>query len=153
MLRPSDQLWQYTVLQLMKQQQITSTDGKGSDTTQAEIDRLERSLPRDPRDLAIERCEIPVTDATAARILDAWQMMLSSSAPSAIMGLDGELYHFALATQDRLLTGQTWSPDADTNPGRLVAIAMAMRDACTTLSAAHLSAIPGLADAIRAHLH
>ena len=71
----------------------------------------------------------PIDDRTAAMIHRCWERMLLETRyrlPSDdISGLDGETYHFASGSG---MNGYVWSPDADTLPGRLVALAAALRE-------------------------
>jgi len=150
-LEPSDQIWQFITLDMMKKGQITSTDSQGRSTTADQIREIEARLPPHPEDLKVSRCDLSISGTIARRILDAWRLMLANTAHTNVMGLDGEIYHFGLRNGGAWRTGQTWSPDENTNPYRLVLIADAMRKACKTMTAAHLSAIPALADAIAAN--
>lgn len=107
--------------------------------------------PPHPENLPVARCQIRVPAGIGHRILEAWTLMLDRTVPTNQSGLDGVINHFALRDGGRERAGQTWSPVESTNPGRLVAITDAMRNACRATSAAPLSSIPALADAIRAH--
>jgi hypothetical protein len=147
-LEPSAQIWSYTILKMMKDGSITSTDGNGRSTTADQIRQLEAALPPHPEDLKLARCDVEVRPELAVRIVESWRHMLATTEPTHALGLDGAFYHFAVRDGGSERRGQTWSPDAASNAGRLVAIAIAMRDACKTRSNAALSAIPGLADAI-----
>jgi len=151
MLEPSEQVWEFTVLGMIKNGEMTSTDNQGRSTTADQIKAMEARLPPRPEDLEISRCEIPISKPLAERVLQSWRLMLARTAPNGREGFDGEIYHFGLREGGTLRTGQTWSPDEDTNPYRLVLIADALRKACKTMTAAHLSAIPALADAIAAN--
>jgi hypothetical protein len=147
-LEPSAQIWSYTILKMMKDGSITSTDDKGRSTTADQIQQMEAELPPHPEDLKVARCDLVIAPELAARIVESWKRMLRTTEPSAMLGLDGAIYHFAVRDGGSERSGQTWSPDTASNAGRLVHIGLALRDACETRSNASLSAIPGLADAI-----
>jgi hypothetical protein len=151
-LEPSAQIWSYTILKMMKDGKITSTDSEGHSTTSAQIAQLEARLPPNPEDLKVSRCEIAVPDGIGERIVQAWRTMLAKTAVTATMGLDGTIYHFAMRDSGRVQAGQVWSPSENTNPWRLVLIMQAMKLACRTKSDALLLPIPGMTDEIQAHL-
>jgi WD40 repeat protein len=71
----------------------------------------------------------PIDDRTAAMIRRCWERMLLETRyqlPSEeIGGLDGETYHFASGSG---MSGYVWSPDSDTLPGKLVALAATLRE-------------------------
>lgn len=148
-LEPSEQIWSYTVLKMMKDGSITTGDDKGKATTADEIKKLEDSLPAHPELLKLTRCEIAIPPDVAARVIAAWKLMLTTTVATTSSGLDGEFYHFALRDKDNTLAGVTWSPVAASNPGRLVDMAFALRDACKTHGVRSLSAISQLADDIK----
>lgn len=72
----SEQLWQYTVLDLMKKGQITSVGDNGKSTTQDDIAKLEKSLPPDPKDVKVNRCEYDIDPAFGAKLAGAWADVL-----------------------------------------------------------------------------
>lgn len=150
----SQQLWQYSVLGMMKRGEITSADPDGKSTTAEDIVELEKSLPPSPKDVKDVRCEYPIEAAFAARIIDAWQQMLRSTRYSKdpVMGLDGTIYHFFAKSGVQSMAGQTWSPDPATAPGMMVAIADAMKALCTAKDAASLRALEASTDKLNAKL-
>jgi len=125
------QLWKFQVLEMMKRGEITSSDMDGKNTTADEIKRLEASLPKDPNEVKVERCEVAVDSGLAARIVSVWkQMLLGVHVVPYEGGLDGVFYRFSMPVDGKDVAGQTWSPNPDSKPGRLVEIAETMRAYC-----------------------
>jgi hypothetical protein len=64
-------------------------------------------------------------------ICDAWERVLSQTRypkePDTIF-CDGVLYHFGFRSAHRNMAGKTWSPPEETHPGKLAALAHALRD-------------------------
>ena len=79
-----------------------------------------------------DRCETPIDRALAGRIIALWKTMLMQTRyrDPPWMGLDGADYAFAMGVGFSPMTGHIWSPREGTNPGRLVAISLAMYEVC-----------------------
>ena len=129
-LAPSIQLWNYAILR-QKQLHKFPLD---------EINSLKSSLPANPKDVPLTRCEKPLDTAVAQRITSAWIGVLRETrylpAETGI-GLDGTTYHFSgyhrppgKNYNEGFFAGQTWSPDPDTKPGRLAKLASSLVQYC-----------------------
>jgi hypothetical protein len=64
----SEQLWQYSVLDMMKKGEISSSQN-GKSTTADEIAKLEKSLPADPKDVKVNRCERGIDPSVGSEIV------------------------------------------------------------------------------------
>jgi hypothetical protein len=144
-LQPSAQVWQYTLLQMMKKRQVTSTTPDHVDNTAREIARIEASLPADPKDLKVEQCEIAIDATLGARLVTLWKTILSQvKAQPPDNGIDGVIYHFSMAVDGHELAGQAWSPPKSSDAGMMVDIAYAMREACKTKNQSEIAMIDRL---------
>ena len=64
-------------------------------------------------------------------ICDAWERVLSQTRypkEPDTSPCDGVLYHFGFRSAHRTMAGKTWSPPEETHPGKLAALAHALRD-------------------------
>lgn len=132
-LATAQKMWLYTVVQKMKHGKITAANSDGTDDTQEEIARLEKTLPAAPKDVpAVDRCEIAVGARLATRLAAVWKRMLLRTRirTSPQRGLDGETYFFSMPMGRGELRGQVWSPRENTKTGMLVGIMYDMREAC-----------------------
>ena len=130
-LEPSEQVWQYTTIELMKKGQIVVQKPDGTSGTADEITRLEKSLPPKPTDVKVERCAMPIEPKMGVAIVDVWYEVLSRVKPQPpTNGLDGEFTHFSMTVDGHELAGQTWSPPEHSEAGRMTAIVYAIRSAC-----------------------
>jgi len=135
-LAPAASLWTYQSIAMLKNGSVRELGNQNQSAEKAqkeEIARLESSVPRDPDDLKVNRCEIDINDALGNRIIEVWRkMLLRTHYPERnMMGLDGATYHFGIAAPGTgLLTGKIWSPQQDTANGTLVALADTMRAVC-----------------------
>jgi hypothetical protein len=71
-----------------------------------------------------------ISPGMAGDLAQAWETMLRRVAyppPSGTIGLDGTTYHFSLLALDRQLAGKVWSPKPESETGRLVSVAEALR--------------------------
>ena len=142
-----NQLWRFEVLKQMKAGAISASDDKGNDTTAAEIKKLEASLPKNPNEVKVERCEVPLDAALAGRIIAVWRKMLAGVAAAPYDGgLDGTFYHFSAPVDGKELAGQTWSPSEDSNTGRLVMIAETARNYCQKRNPSDIATLQKQAD-------
>ncbi|MFP3943840.1 MAG: hypothetical protein ACLFWF_08105 [Alphaproteobacteria bacterium] len=97
---------------------------------------LEKAVPADYREVKISKCERDVDAELGKRIHRLWVGMLRGTrypdVPSS--GMDGWTYHFSVRSNDRFgthtMAGQSRNPPSNSNAGRLVAVAGAMRDFC-----------------------
>ena len=91
-----------------------------------ESDRLKAQAAIDAR------CETPIDRLLAGRIIAVWKTMLMQTRyrDPPWTGLDGADYFFAMGVGSWPMTGHIWSPKEGTNPGRLVAISLAMYEVC-----------------------
>ena len=84
----------------------------------------------DPAAVRVRRSDTAISVDLAAAIRRAWrEALVQVKHPSQPRyGLDGESYHFALSELETgPMAGQTWSPDEQSRPGRLVALAHSLR--------------------------
>ncbi|TWB06236.1 hypothetical protein [Bradyrhizobium stylosanthis] len=140
-LRPTIQLWNYELLNMMQTGAIGILKGSNpkddvSKLQAEEIERLRSRLPANPKDVALTRCEKPLDAAVAQQVSAAWIGVLLETRylpADHTDGRDGVTYHFS-AFQSEVLTGQTvspprflageaWSPPDDSKPGRLAELA------------------------------
>lgn len=98
----------------------------------AYIAELKASLPSDPKDIPVTRCERPLENRVAETVVKAWQDVLLETHydPKGSTGLDGVTYDFHARGQYQSLAGWAWSPDEDSKPGMLVALVQYLRDYC-----------------------
>ena len=129
-IRPSRQVWTYTLVALMRQGHAGSMSMDGSDRTDEEIARLTDGLPERPADLSLERCAAPVDEDAANALILAWRTMLEDIGPPQEPGLDGVSYEFSMPAGDRSLAGETWSPRRGSRTEKLTRIAEQMRIYC-----------------------
>ncbi|MES3008841.1 MAG: hypothetical protein V4751_13830 [Pseudomonadota bacterium] len=82
--------------------------------------------------VAVKTCEREIPSDLALSILKVWESMLLETRykKSERLGRDGETYHFSGHFDFQLLAGKTWSPKPETQPGKLVGIALAMNVWC-----------------------
>ena len=143
-LTPSEQIWAFQRLAMLRSGEMGATvlegGGEGEDMLSGElrdisgeeIARLEALLPEDPTELPLARCAVAVDSRTAAALVGAWQTMLEAMRPGDELevGADGTSYLFSMEIGVRSLSGEAWSPERRSRPGRLARIAEAMRDHC-----------------------
>jgi hypothetical protein len=75
--------------------------------------------------VAVKQMEVPLTAELGALLCEVWRKMLLRvrHSQSVGIGLDGVTYHFACHGPGvGLMAGETWSPDSQTAPGKLVAL-------------------------------
>jgi hypothetical protein len=129
----SEQLWQYSVLDMMKRGEITSATSDGKSTTADEIAKLEKSLPANSKDVKVNRCERAVDAPLGKEIVAVWKEMLLQSRYSAQSSIvvDGTTFHFSGVFDYQRMAAQTWSPDERTKTGMLANLAYHMKAFCT----------------------
>lgn len=75
--------------------------------------------------------QYPLPAELGNAVCDAWERVLSQTRypkmPCA-SPCDGVIYHFGFRSEYRDMAGKTWSPPPETHPGRLAALAHALRD-------------------------
>jgi hypothetical protein len=80
--------------------------------------------------IKVQKCELPAELGSA--VCDAWEKVLSQTrypkVPESGSYCDGIWYHFGFRSKHRNMAGKTWSPPEDTHPGKLAAMANALRD-------------------------
>lgn len=145
-IQPSQSVWTYTWLEVMREGRAGVMSLDGRDQTPSEIQRLTAALPADPSDLPLSRCEAPVDVELAASIMSAWKNMLEEVRPGEEQptGTDGVTYHFSMESDGRPLAGQIWSPDRDTRTARLAKMADTMRSYCQKPAPKHTRRITTL---------
>jgi len=150
MVRPDSQVWRYMVARMAQGGQIQAYKPDGSPDTGYEA-RVKAGLPERPEALKLERCEVRLKPALAAELVADWRAMLAKVRPGyrPDMGLDGETYLFSMEVDDRTLAGGAWSPEPDSEPGRLVAVVEAMRDACRSRRSGDMRKLADRAQALR----
>lgn len=133
-LVPEKQLWNYVWLDMLKSNQDGDANLKG------EIDKFERGLPPDFRNLKLKRCEAPISAERARKLMRLWKEMLLQTGYDrpkhidepmpATGGLDGTVLHFSMRDGYQVLAGQKWTPDEGTRVGLLTQIVFTMRTYC-----------------------
>jgi len=88
--------------------------------------------PADYHDVKPRRCEIEISPVLAKSIVADWHAVLMQTRYDTHprQGMDGSNYEFSMPTDQRELAGQIWTPDVDTSPGMLVAVAHDMAGYC-----------------------
>jgi hypothetical protein len=149
MLKPSVFLWSYSSLESLQSGAVRCVHD-GTDCNKRDIDELKATLPADWHDVEVRRCEVNLDEKTAKHLMDVWKKMLLGTRydENPVIGLDGTTYHF----EGWDMEGQIWSPDGDTNPGRLVNIAEAMSAICDAGSGASSKALSEKIDDLANHL-
>jgi hypothetical protein len=131
-LTPAASLWTYQIIAMLKDGSVRILDDKGQKEQKKEIARLQASVPSNPDNLKVARCEADISDALGGRILKIWRAMLMRTRyPQQNMnGADGVAYHFSMSAFGPL-SGKVWSPDRNSSIGTLVTLADEMYDICT----------------------
>jgi hypothetical protein len=90
--------------------------------------------------IPVRECESDVPAGTAKRLELIWAEMLRKARPddSGVVVMDGTNYNFSSEVDGEIEMAEATSPDEDTKPGALIAIAHTMRELCTTKSKALL---------------
>lgn len=150
-LQPSVHLWGYETVSMLKSGEVKVIQGDAN----KEIQALQSHLPRDPKDVAVTSCFASVDSATAARISAVWEKMLRAThfPDHDTMGLDGEIFHFAMRAKFQFLAGQVWSPPEQSPAGMLVAVAGAMKAHCEKHDNQTLVALGRAVDALAGKLN
>ena len=145
-LKPAAHIWDYTLLRQLRSGHIVALGSDGLSHQNTEIKRLESRLPADPSHLMVEQCTAPIDAALARGMLDVWSRMLAQTRPdeSKTIGLDGETFNFSMELDQRTLSGETWSPNPQSKPGKLVGMVMAMRHYCTSRKAGDVAVLASL---------
>lgn len=94
---------------------------------------FDAGYPIDPLEVQVSIDTQPAPARVCERIRNAWvQLLLQTRYPdpeTRRLGFDGVSYHFSAWLRGMgTLSGQTWSPDQQTVPGKFVMLAHAMRD-------------------------
>ena len=141
-LTPVAQIWTYNSVDMLKSGRIQVVRGNKN----KEIARLESSVPKNPKDLKIKRCEIGIGDTLATRIMEVWRKMLLKTRCSARPwgGADGERYYFGMWSWEGPLAGTVWSPEQNSSTGNLVELAYTMRAVCEKKNGANESQLEKL---------
>ena len=132
-LVPEAQIWTYQTIAMFKNGQEFAVGKDSKSANQQEIAKLQNSVPADPKDLKINRCEVNISDVLGDRIVKAWNTMLLATRYSVNnpIGLDGVGYYFSdFSSKAGPMAGQVWSPDRDSKIGTLVTLADTMRAVC-----------------------
>jgi hypothetical protein len=136
-LRPAQPIFAYSWLEMLRSGKA-GVIAPGGGGTRGEIERLQSTLPRDPAELPLARCVVPIEPALAALIAEAWGKLLRAirAGETQPTGLDGTGWRFELEAAGGTLAGATWSPKRGTPPARLARLAEAMREHCEAPGAA-----------------
>ncbi len=147
-LRTKIQIWTYQSRDQLRKDVLSCDSALYPDC--AEEKKYLDTLPDDIHDIGLEHCEVPISNALAADIEDAWRLSLVKAGKGGddTLGVDGEFYYFAMNDGGRHLGGRTWSPDANTQPGKLVSLALRMRNVCEGKRNASVSQIASDASAL-----
>ncbi len=103
--------------------------------------------PKSSESIKMSRCSAKLDGVVAGHLVSAWRGMLEKTRKdeSGMVGLDGTTYHFSMEADGRALTGQAWTPDPATPPGKLAGIVDDLRDYCQDHSRSKLAKANGLA--------
>lgn len=150
-LRPTVDLWLYELLRDMKGgTYMPPQDSAGDLAVQAR--ELEKSLPRDYRDVPINRCVAGVDERTGNSIVVAWARVLGRAQPSPHSDerivLDGANFHFWVRN-GREFAGRVRSPDNAWPSHQLVVVAAEMYKFCNSPTAAGAERLQRLAEDVR----
>lgn len=129
---PED-LWDYSVLELMKKGEVASSK-EGRSTTADEIKKLEAQLSSDPNVIKLVECELLIDASSGQNLVSIWRTLLLETHydRQPTIGIDGAFYHFSMSSDHQQFAGKVWSPPEQSNIGRLVSIAYAIKKACPT---------------------
>jgi hypothetical protein len=133
-LQPEKQLWGYKTLEFMKSGRTRVYNDAGVAGNDEQIKRLEELLPKDPRDVKIERCDVDIDQSLGRRIIETWEMMLRQTryVQHDTRGTDGITYHFSMRARHQDLAGKVWTPPGDSKTGMLASVAETMKRICVT---------------------
>ncbi|MCL2715667.1 MAG: hypothetical protein FWD68_14050 [Alphaproteobacteria bacterium] len=111
---------------------IGMRDATMSGSTGHSVFYLRNRFPEVDESLPLADCTKPIDAATAQLLSAAWIWMLRDARHPQCprIGLDGTTYQFYADTPEGALAGQTWSPEPDSNSGRLVELAEAVAHYC-----------------------
>ena len=141
-LQPELQIWQFEVLEIYKNGRVRILGDDDGAQVLEEIRELEQLLPQSLEDVAVERCERPISADLGERVHSLWGEMLFRTRypdrrPVRIdgdhtinFGVDGTTHHFSFDYQSQRLAGKTWSPMPDSVAGKFVAISDLLVEYC-----------------------
>lgn len=127
-LKASSSIWDVQLLKEYEEGRLyqLTRDGKKVPFEKSLVyQKLKKSTPSDHRKIKTELRTRSIPRDLAAKIDALWRDMLLSVAHPAqpADGVDGVTYHFSAWVSERgTLSGHVWSPEPDTNTGRLVAL-------------------------------
>lgn len=135
-LRPKLKIELYDVLEQAEKQAGTPRVDDGGKPTIIErrLASLRALLPKDVKDVPIDRCQIEIEPKLAKRLVHLWEAMLLRTRyrKTTMLGFDGVTYHFSMPHYVQVLAGKTWSPPSESNAGMLVKITETMVSMCTS---------------------
>jgi hypothetical protein len=98
----------------------------------------------------VRQCQLPAD--LGSGICDAWEKVLLQTRYPEEPGstrCDGVYYHFGFRSTRRNMAGKTWSPSEETHPGKLAALARALR----AYGKRNLQSDPQIIRKIEEHVH
>ncbi len=156
-LAPSVDLWAYIGAQEEAATEDECRKAGRANCAEPEADKLRASLPPSHHDVKVARCEIAIDPALGAGLLSLWQAMLlrtrfTRPGEDGALITDGTLYYFSAFGESDFLAGSAHSPDSDSTPGALVAIADTMAKYCHRRDDAPLADLKRESRALQARL-
>lgn len=135
-LRPKLPIMLYYELEWAEKQDVTPRvegDRERIDL-QKKLSRLRALLPKDVKDLPIDKCQVDVEPKLAKHLVQLWEAMLLGTRyrKTTMLGFDGVTYHFSMPHHLQVLAGKTFTPPPGSNTGMLVKITETMVSMCTS---------------------
>ena len=150
-LRPKIALSSYVTLRDLKKGDIMPPKSLPLDTADY-IKELEASLPRDYRDVPVEKCVAPLNERIARRLLAVWERALRninpSPPPDERVVLDGGDFHFWVKGEKEL-AGHVYAPDSKWRSHQLAGIGSELYKFCKSPTAAGAKELERLADELQ----
>ncbi|MEY4879712.1 MAG: hypothetical protein RJB62_1181 [Pseudomonadota bacterium] len=153
-LQSQAQLWSYENLRMLEELPADYAPGHESEIADA-IAEYHSELPGDYHDVQTgARCEVTITPALGARLVELWKKMLLEThyGDTIALGPDGTDYHFSMTADGQLMAGKVWNPPPESKTGAMISITETMRNLCFTGDGNLLAQLEPQIDALEAQL-
>lgn len=154
-LEPEYHVWNFELLRLYEADEVRSYDHDGVEKTDANIEDLKSGMPASLDDVKVKRCELALPNDLGDAITDLWISILRQTRyiEKDTSGFDGVTYHFSAPAEFQTLSGKVWSPDKNTNMGKLIEIVAELKAACLNKDASQFTKISGLTTELAARVN
>lgn len=142
-LAPAVQLLHFEELEIMKEKPNSDFQREELDRYLRYLDDLKIKLPKTREEVEVSKCDISISNELGVKLYSLWSEMLfrtrypdlrpakpDAKAAPLDLAVDGTSYHFSFEYPGFTLAGKIHSPRAESNTGKLVAIAELMKEAC-----------------------